>query len=83
MKKEEVPKDLLLRADDASGQRSEAERAGGGLHEVLVVVGGVVPPQDHDLLIKAGASGVFGPGTVIPISAQQILKKLQTNLARV
>ncbi len=54
-----------------------------GREDILVVVGGVVPPQDHDLLIKAGASGVFGPGTVIPISAQQILKKLQTNLARV
>ena len=54
-----------------------------GREDILVVVGGVIPPQDHDFLIKAGASGVFGPGTVIPISAQQILEKLQTNLARV
>src|SRR5690242_13084681 len=54
-----------------------------GRDDILVVVGGVIPPQDHDFLMKAGASGVFGPGTVISKSAQQILEKLQTNPARV
>ena len=54
-----------------------------GREDILVVVGGVIPPQDYDSLYEAGVTGVFGPGTVIPLAAQKILKKLQTNLARV
>jgi methylmalonyl-CoA mutase len=41
--------------------------------DILVVVGGVIPPQDYEFLYRAGAAGVYGPGTVIPIAAQQIL----------
>jgi methylmalonyl-CoA mutase len=44
--------------------------------DILVVVGGVIPPQDYDFLYKAGAAGVYGPGTVIPVAAQQILQIL-------
>jgi methylmalonyl-CoA mutase len=44
-----------------------------GREDILVTVGGVVPPQDYDFLRQAGAAGVFGPGTVIPVCAQQIL----------
>ena len=44
--------------------------------DILVVVGGVIPPQDYELLYKAGVAGIFGPGTVIPIAAQRILKIL-------
>jgi methylmalonyl-CoA mutase len=47
-----------------------------GRGDILVVVGGVVPPQDYDYLFKAGASGVFGPGTVIPRAAQKIIEAL-------
>ncbi|MEO8025327.1 MAG: methylmalonyl-CoA mutase [Bryobacteraceae bacterium] len=47
-----------------------------GRRDILVVVGGVIPPQDHDFLLKAGAAGVFGPGTRIPIAAQRILETL-------
>jgi methylmalonyl-CoA mutase len=47
-----------------------------GREDILVTVGGVIPPQDYDFLYKAGAVGVFGPGTVIPGCAQQILKIL-------
>jgi len=47
-----------------------------GREDILVTVGGVIPPQDYDFLYKAGAVGVFGPGTVIPVCAQQILKIL-------
>ncbi len=47
-----------------------------GRDDILVVVGGVIPPQDYDYLHQAGASGVFGPGTVIPQAAQQILETL-------
>jgi methylmalonyl-CoA mutase len=47
-----------------------------GREDILVFVGGVIPPQDYDALFAAGVSGVFGPGTVIPVCAQQILKAL-------
>jgi methylmalonyl-CoA mutase len=41
--------------------------------DILVVVGGVIPPQDYNFLYEAGVVGVFGPGTVIPLAAQRIL----------
>jgi methylmalonyl-CoA mutase len=47
-----------------------------GRDDILVVVGGVVPPQDYDYLYNAGAAGVFGPGTIIPKAAQKILETL-------
>jgi methylmalonyl-CoA mutase len=47
-----------------------------GRSDVLVVVGGVIPPQDYDALFAAGAAAVFGPGTVIPEAANQLLDKL-------
>ena len=50
-----------------------------GRPDILVVVGGVIPPQDVDFLLAAGATGVFGPGTVIPVCAQTILHALLDN----
>jgi methylmalonyl-CoA mutase len=47
-----------------------------GREDILVVVGGVIPPQDYQFLYDAGAAGVFGPGTIIPIAAQKILRVL-------
>src|SRR5260370_16278091 len=47
-----------------------------GREDILVVVGGVIPPQDYDALFQAGVTDVFGPGTVIPTAAQQILPAL-------
>lgn len=44
--------------------------------DILVVVGGVIPQQDYDFLHKAGATAVFGPGTVIAKAAQDILTQL-------
>ena len=44
-----------------------------GRDDILVVVGGVIPPQDYEFLYQAGAAGVYGPGTVIPVAAQKIL----------
>jgi methylmalonyl-CoA mutase len=44
-----------------------------GREDIMVIVGGVIPPQDYQSLYDAGAVGVFGPGTVIPQCAQQIL----------
>jgi methylmalonyl-CoA mutase len=49
----------------------ELKAAGAG--DVLVVVGGVIPPQDYDALYAAGAAAIFGPGTNIPEAARQVL----------
>ncbi len=47
-----------------------------GRDDIVVFVGGVIPPQDYDDLRKAGAIDVFGPGTVIPVCAQKVLAAL-------
>ena len=44
--------------------------------DIMVVAGGVIPPNDYDFLYEAGVSGIFGPGTVIAKAAQDILQKL-------
>jgi methylmalonyl-CoA mutase len=49
--------------------------------DILVVVGGVIPPQDYEFLYQAGVVGVYGPGTVIPVAAQRILEILNSSLA--
>jgi methylmalonyl-CoA mutase len=46
-----------------------------------VVVGGVIPPQDYEFLYQAGAVGIYGPGTVIPVAAQHVLEILNGSLA--
>ena len=50
----------------------EALRAGGG-ENIVVVCGGIIPVQDHDMLRSAGVSAFFGPGTNIPAAAREIL----------
>ena len=47
-----------------------------GRDDIMVVAGGVIPPDDYDFLYEAGVIGVFGPGTVIAKAAQKILKRL-------
>jgi methylmalonyl-CoA mutase len=47
-----------------------------GRGDILVIVGGVIPTQDYDFLYKSGVTGIYGPGTVIPLAAQEILKTL-------
>jgi methylmalonyl-CoA mutase len=51
-----------------------------GRDDILVVVGGVIPPQDYEFLYKAGVSEIFGPGTVIPTAAKKILQTLLEGL---
>jgi len=48
-----------------------------GAGDILVVVGGVIPPKDHDFLKKAGVSAIFGPGTNIPKAAAEILSLIR------
>jgi methylmalonyl-CoA mutase len=47
-----------------------------GREDILVFVGGVIPPQDYAFLYKCGVVGVFGPGSVIPDCARKILTAL-------
>ncbi|MCX6281012.1 MAG: methylmalonyl-CoA mutase [Bacteroidetes bacterium] len=44
-----------------------------GREDILVIVGGVIPPQDYEFLYKAGAAAIFGPGTVISEAAIRLL----------
>ncbi len=57
-------------------QLVKALKEAGG-EEIKVVVGGVIPPTDYDYLYKAGAVGVFGPGTPITESANKVLNALE------
>ena len=38
-----------------------------GRSDILVVVGGVIPPQDYDMVYKSGASAIFGPGNLATV----------------
>jgi methylmalonyl-CoA mutase len=51
-----------------------------GRDDILVVVGGVIPPQDYEFLKQNGADAVFGPGTFIPEAAKEILTQLNGRL---
>ena len=51
-----------------------------GRDDIMIVVGGVIPPQDYDFLKKSGADAVFGPGTFIPDAAREILTQLNNRL---
>ncbi|MFI7275283.1 methylmalonyl-CoA mutase [Streptomyces sp. NPDC049879] len=51
-----------------------------GREDVMVVVGGVIPPQDVAALREAGAAAVFPPGTVIPDAAYELVAALAADL---
>ncbi|WP_372459156.1 methylmalonyl-CoA mutase [Alkalihalobacillus deserti] len=51
-----------------------------GREDILVIIGGVIPAQDYQFLKEKGAAAIFGPGTVIPTAAQQIVKELNERL---
>jgi len=48
-----------------------------GGDDILVVVGGVIPPGDYEVLNNAGAVGIFGPGTPVTQSAHEVLNALE------
>ncbi|HKY65293.1 MAG TPA: cobalamin-dependent protein, partial [Acidimicrobiales bacterium] len=54
----------------------ELHAAGAG--DVVVVCGGVIPPQDYEKLHDAGVAAIFGPGTNIPDAARKVLGLLRT-----
>jgi len=51
-----------------------------GREDIMVVIGGVIPPQDYDALYKAGAEAIFPPGTVIADAAEELIRKLNVRL---
>ncbi len=51
-----------------------------GRGDIMIVVGGVVPPQDYDALKAAGAEAIFPPGTVIAEAAGELVKTLNRRL---
>jgi methylmalonyl-CoA mutase len=58
--------------------KAELEKQGRG--DIMIVVGGVVPPQDYEALKKAGAEAIFPPGTVIAEAAEDLVRKLNQRL---
>ncbi|MGB8566455.1 MAG: methylmalonyl-CoA mutase [Pseudolabrys sp.] len=58
----------------------KAELAKQGRDDIMIVVGGVVPPQDYEALMRAGAEAIFPPGTVIADAAENLLKTLNKRL---
>ncbi|MEU6288097.1 methylmalonyl-CoA mutase [Streptomyces sp. NPDC015140] len=51
-----------------------------GREDIMVVVGGVIPPQDVPTLLEMGAAAVFPPGTVIPDAARDLVGRLAAGL---
>jgi methylmalonyl-CoA mutase len=58
--------------------KAELEKQGRG--DIMIVVGGVVPPQDWDAVKAAGAEAIFPPGTVIADAAEDLIGKLNKRL---
>ena len=49
-----------------------------GAEDIVVVCGGVIPPQDYEALREAGAVAIFGPGTRVPKAARLRCKPTST-----
>jgi len=58
------------------------ELAAHGRDDIMIVVGGVIPPQDYQALRAAGAAAIFPPGTVIAEAALDLLRTLSDQLSR-
>lgn len=56
------------------------ELAAEGREDIMIVVGGVIPPQDVPVLLEMGAAAVFPPGTVIPDAAADLVRRLSAEL---
>ncbi len=61
----------------------KAALAKAGRPDIMIVVGGVIPPQDFDALREAGAAAIFPPGTVIAEAAEKLLEELNRRLGYV
>jgi methylmalonyl-CoA mutase len=68
----------------AGGHRTLVPRLLEALHavgadDVIVVVGGIIPPKDAQRLLEEGASRVFGPGTPVPEAVREVLSAIKAN----
>jgi methylmalonyl-CoA mutase len=54
-----------------------------GASDIIVICGGVIPPQDYDELRAAGVAAIYGPGTNILLAAQEVLEKIRERRAAV
>jgi methylmalonyl-CoA mutase len=48
-----------------------------GAGDVAVVLGGIVPPRDHEEMRRRGVDAVFGPGTAVPAAAREVLRVIR------
>jgi len=48
--------------------------------DIVVVAGGVIPPQDYDFLRDLGVACIFGPGTAIPGAAREVLAAIENKI---
>lgn len=53
----------------------ELKRRGAG--HIVIICGGVIPPQDHQFLFESGAAAIFGPGTRITDAAIKVLDEIK------
>lgn len=53
-----------------------------GRSDIMVVLGGVIPPDDYDFLKSCGVAEIFGPGTPVPESAEKLLHKMLVHFKR-
>ena len=51
-----------------------------GRPDILIICGGVIPPQDYEFLYQNGASAIFGPGTKLPVAALDVLSLISAHL---
>ncbi|XP_061756968.1 methylmalonyl-CoA mutase, mitochondrial [Nerophis ophidion] len=51
--------------------------------DILVICGGVIPPQDYDFLYQSGVSAIFGPGTRIPQAAVEVIDNIEKSLEKI
>jgi methylmalonyl-CoA mutase len=51
-----------------------------GADDIIVVVGGIIPPKDYEEMYAAGVKAVFGPGTPILQSARTVLEKIKEQI---
>jgi methylmalonyl-CoA mutase len=52
-----------------------------GASDIVVIVGGIIPPKDYDFLREAGVAAIFGPGTPVPKAAAEVLEVLRSRAA--
>jgi methylmalonyl-CoA mutase len=53
-----------------------------GAGEIMVVAGGVIPPNDYQFLYDAGCKGIYGPGTPITESAAKVMDMLEAKYCK-